>query len=201
MAAPSRGRPRSFDRDAALDKAIRLFWRKGYEATSTRDLTEELGIGAPSLYAAFGDKQSLFTEAVQCFGTRYGGFMARVFGEAATARAAAERLLRLAAVEYTKEGQPPGCMVISAGVNTTNTEVADMLRQLRNNNVGILQEWIRRDIEAGILPAETDAAGLARYTAAVLQGMSQGARDGASAAELGKAAELAISAWPEEVTA
>lgn len=200
MAAPSRGRPRSFDRDAALDKAIRLFWRKGYEATSTRDLTEELGIGAPSLYAAFGDKQQLFTEAIQCFGKRYGDFAARAFAES-TARNVAQRLLREAAVEYTRAGQPPGCMVINSGVNTTNTEVAEMLRTLRNNNVAVVEQRIRADIEAGILPADTDARSLARYTGAVMQGMSQSARDGATAAELGRTAELAMRAWPQEFPA
>ncbi|MBF6178393.1 TetR/AcrR family transcriptional regulator [Nocardia otitidiscaviarum] len=199
MAAPTRGRPRSFDRDAALDKAIRLFWRKGYEATSTRDLTEELGIGAPSLYAAFGDKQQLFTEAVHCFGERYGGFAMRAFAEAPTARGAAERLLREAAAAYTEPGRPAGCMVVSAGVNTTNSEVAALLRDKRNHNVAVLEERIRADVATGILPADTDPAALARYTAAVLQGMSQGARDGATAAELNKAAELAMRAWPEEI--
>ncbi|MGV9412664.1 TetR/AcrR family transcriptional regulator [Nocardia sp. NPDC003693] len=197
MATPARGRPRSFDRDAALDKALRLFWRQGYEATSISDLTGELGIGAPSLYAAFGDKKQLFDETITAYGARYGGFAARALAEEPTARAAAARTLREAAIEYTTPGQPGGCMVISAGINTTNAEVAARLERLRNANVDAFEQRIRADVAAGILPAGTNAAALARYVGTVMQGMSQSARDGADRAELLTVAELALRAWDE----
>ncbi|WP_157574172.1 TetR/AcrR family transcriptional regulator [Nocardia jejuensis] len=196
MTTPARGRPRSFDRDAALDKALRLFWRQGYEPTSISDLTSELGIGAPSLYAAFGDKQTLFTEAVGVYGERYGGFAARALIEEPTARAAAERTLREAAIEYTEPGRPNGCMVISAGLNTTNTDVAAGLATKRESNVAGFEQRISADIAAGILPASTDALALARFVGAVMQGMSQSSQDGATRDELVKVAELAMLAWP-----
>ncbi|MEV6767449.1 TetR/AcrR family transcriptional regulator [Nocardia sp. NPDC051030] len=196
MATPTRGRPRSFDRDAALDKAIRLFWRKGYEATSISDLTGELGIGAPSLYAAFGDKQQLFNEAIEVYGARYGRFAARALDEEPTARDAIIRTLREAAIEYTLPGRPTGCMVISAAQNTANNDVATRLERMRTANVAAFAERIREDVAAGILPAETNPAALARYVGSLMQGMSQSAQDGAGRDELEKVAELGVLAIP-----
>ncbi|MEV0245005.1 TetR/AcrR family transcriptional regulator [Nocardia sp. NPDC050712] len=196
MATPTRGRPRSFDREAALDKAVRLFWSRGYEATSIGDLTTALGIGAPSLYAAFGDKAKLFTEVVQVFATRYGGFMPRALEQEPTATAAVRRMLREAAVEYTRPECPHGCLVMSAGMNTTSDEVAEMLRGLRNRNIEAFTEHIQADIDAGLLPADANARVLARYVGTVLQGMSQAARDGATAAELTTVADMAMASWP-----
>ncbi|MFJ4652630.1 TetR/AcrR family transcriptional regulator [Nocardia sp. NPDC088792] len=195
MATAARGRPRSFDRESALDKALRLFWDRGFEATSISDLTKELGIGAPSLYAAFGDKVQLFNEAVETYGLRYGGFAATALAEEPTAREAITRTLHEAAREYTLPGRPPGCMVISAAVNTGNSAVVQLLATLRKANVEAFEAAIRADVTAGILPAETDAPGLARYFGAVLQGMSQSSQDGATRAELEKVADLALRAW------
>ncbi|MFX0575986.1 TetR/AcrR family transcriptional regulator [Nocardia nepalensis] len=195
MGAPTRGRPRSFDRDAALEKALRLFWARGYEATSIGDLTAAMGIGAPSLYAAFGDKATLFNEVVQAFGTRYGGFIPRALAEEPTAEATVRRILREAATEYTRPDCPHGCLVMSAGLNTTSTDIAEMLRRIRNRNVDGFATRIQADIDAGLLPPETDATTLARYVGTVLQGMSQAARDGASPAQLMRVAELAMHGW------
>ncbi|MBF6466617.1 TetR/AcrR family transcriptional regulator [Nocardia beijingensis] len=195
MATTTRGRPRSFDRDAALDQAMRLFWTRGYEATSIGDLTAAMGIGAPSLYAAFGDKKTLFAEVVATFGARYGGFVARALAEEDTARAAVRRILREAATEYTRPDCPHGCLVISAGVNTTSAEVAELLRDMRNRNIDTFAARIQADIDAGLLPDHLDARTLARYVGTVMQGMSQAARDGASRAELDGVAELALRGW------
>ncbi|MEV6333186.1 TetR/AcrR family transcriptional regulator [Nocardia vinacea] len=195
MSAPTRGRPRSFDRNAALEKALRLFWARGYEATSIGDLTAAMGIGAPSLYAAFGDKATLFSEVVQVFGARYGSFIPRALAEEPTAEAVVRRILREAAMEYTRPDCPHGCLVISAGLNTTSIEIADMLRALRNQNVEAFAARIQVDIDAGVLPPKADAATLARYVGTFMQGMSQAARDGASASELERVAEMAMRGW------
>ncbi|MFP3988016.1 TetR/AcrR family transcriptional regulator [Streptomyces sp. E11-3] len=194
--AKQRGRPRSFDRDTALEQAIRTFWERGYEATSVADLTRAMGIGPPSLYAAFGDKRSLFDEVVVEYAARYGAFGTRPFDEESTARAAVERMLRDAATEFTDPGHPRGCLIISAAINCTTSEVEQALREKRNSNVASMETRIRADIATGELPPDTDAAALARYSGAVLQGMSQQARDGASREELEHVAELAMLAWP-----
>ncbi|MEU4345402.1 TetR/AcrR family transcriptional regulator [Nocardia sp. NPDC023852] len=195
MSTASRGRPRSFDRDAALEQAMLLFWARGYEATSIADLTAAMDIGPPSLYAAFGDKATLFVEAVANFGARYGGFVARALAEEPTAEATVRRILREAATEYTRPDRPHGCLVINAGVNTTNVEIADLLRGMRERNIESFAARIQVDIDAGILPEHLDAHTLARYVGTVMQGMSQAATDGASRAELEKVAELAMRSW------
>ncbi|MBT2448162.1 TetR/AcrR family transcriptional regulator [Streptomyces sp. ISL-43] len=196
MVTGQRGRPRSFDRDAALGKAMFAFWERGYEATSISDLTAACGIGAPSLYAAFGDKRKLFDEAVEAYGGRYGDFGAVALAEEPTARAAVGRMLREAAAVYTDPAHPRGCMVISAAVNTTSDEVAEALRERREANLKTFERRIGADVAAGVLPAGTDARALARFAGAVLQGMSQQSRDGASREELEAVAETALRAWP-----
>ncbi|MGW5846754.1 TetR/AcrR family transcriptional regulator [Streptomyces sp. NPDC055254] len=196
MVTGQRGRPRSFDRDAALDKAMLTFWERGYEATSIADLTRVLGIGAPSLYAAFGDKRTLFDEVVVVYGSRYADFARAALAEEPTAREAVERVLREAAEIYTDPAHPRGCMVISAAINTTSDEVAQALRGLRNANLEMFESRIRADVAAGALPQDADARALARYAGAVLQGMSQQARDGASRQELEAVARRALAAWP-----
>ncbi|WP_329267171.1 TetR/AcrR family transcriptional regulator [Streptomyces pseudovenezuelae] len=194
--AKPRGRPRSFDRATALEKAILAFWEHGYEATSVSDLTRVMDIGAPSLYAAFGDKRSLFEEVVKEYGVRYGSFGDRALAEEPTARAAFARMLREAAVAYTDPGHPHGCLVVHAATNCSTPEVEESLRERRNANIAAFESRIRADMAAGELPAGTDAAALARYTGAVIQGMSQQARDGASREELEAVAEIAMAIWP-----
>lgn len=196
MQERQRGRPRSFDRDAALDQAVRLFWSKGYEATSISDLTAALGIGVRSLYAAFGGKKALFDEVVEAYCLRYGGWIARALAEEPTAKQAMARILHEAAEEHTRPGRPRGCMLLCAADNTNSADVARQLRQIRDRDVAVYEQRIRADIDAGILPADTDAASLARYTGAVLQGISQSARDGVSREELQRVAALAIQCWP-----
>ncbi|WP_411134290.1 TetR/AcrR family transcriptional regulator [Streptomyces sp. C10] len=197
-----RGRPRSFDRETALEQAVRSFWERGYEATSISDLTRAMGISAPSLYAAFGDKRALFDEVVVEYGRLYGGFISRAVAEEPTARRGVERALREAAAEYTLPGRPRGCLVISAALNISpaSAEVADSLREMRLLNVRGIAAAIRADVASGELPPDTDAGALAAYTGAVIQGMSQQARDGAERTELEAIAELALKAWPRKAS-
>ncbi|MEV0370199.1 TetR/AcrR family transcriptional regulator [Streptomyces sp. NPDC050636] len=193
-----RGRPRSFDRETALEQAVRSFWEQGYEATSISDLTRAMGISAPSLYAAFGDKRALFDEVVAEYGRLYGGFLSRAVAEEPTARRGVERALREAAAEYTQPGRPRGCLVISAALNTgpASAEVAASLREMRLSTVREIERSIRADIASGELPADTDASALAHYVGAVVQGMSQQSRDGADRPTLEGIAAVAMEAWP-----
>ncbi|BCJ29274.1 TetR/AcrR family transcriptional regulator [Actinocatenispora sera] len=198
MGTAARGRPRSFDRDAALDQAVRLFWRHGYEATTMRDLTDELGIGAPSLYHAFGDKKQLFAEALRRYDTRYGEFIDRALAEEPTARAAAARVLREGPSRYTRRGLPAGCLIASGDASTGNTEVHDLLRRVRNAKAAAFAAKIRADVAAGRLPADTDATALGRYLLTTLTGIAQAARDGVGRAQLERVAALALRAWPAD---
>ncbi|MFB7026021.1 MULTISPECIES: TetR/AcrR family transcriptional regulator [unclassified Streptomyces] len=198
MVTRQRGRPRSFDRPTALEQATMAFWEHGYETTSVSDLTRAMGISAPSLYAAFGDKKTLFEEVVEAYALSYGAYGGRAFAEEPTARGAVGRMLCEAAELFTEPGHPRGCLMISAATNCSTPEVEEALRDRRNANLAFFEERIRRGVESGELPAGTDPRALARFSGAVLQGMSQQARDGATAEELAAVAEAAMRAWPAE---
>ncbi|WP_405777299.1 TetR/AcrR family transcriptional regulator [Streptomyces sp. NBC_00859] len=196
MATKQRGRPRSFDREQALEQAMMAFWEHGYEATSVADLTRVMGIGAPSLYAAFGDKKTLFGEVVEVYASTYGSYSVRALREEPTARAGIARLLRESAAELTDPAHPRGCLVISAAANCSTAEVEQGLRERRNASVADFESRIRADMASGELPPGVDAGTLARFSGAVLQGMSQQARDGATRDELQQLADTAMLAWP-----
>jgi AcrR family transcriptional regulator len=193
-----RGRPRTFDRERALDQAMLLFWRRGYEATSIADLTAELGINPPSLYAAFGDKETLFREAAQRYQAGSDAATARVYAECPTARAAVARLLTSTANGMTRPGRPGACMlVIAAGacVAASPALLAELSR-LRTRSRRQMQERFKQAVEEGELPAGTNVASLARFYATVIHGMSTQRVDGATRSELLATAELAMAAWP-----
>lgn len=191
-----RGRPRAFDRAKVLDLALRTFWEHGYEATSVATLTRAMGIKAPSLYAAFGDKKALFEEVVRVYGETYGAFSTRALAEEPTAREAVERMLREAATEYTLAGRPRGCLIITAATNCASPDVEAALRERRRAAVAGFESRVRADLATGLLPPGTDPVALAHYVGAVLQGLSQQARDGAGRAVLEAIAALAMAAWP-----
>jgi TetR/AcrR family transcriptional regulator, copper-responsive repressor len=177
---------------------MRAFWEHGFEATSIAELTGAMGIGAPSLYAAFGDKKALFREVVEVYGRTHGAFAMRALAEEPTVRQGVARMLREAATEYTDPAHPRGCLVISAAINCSpdSADIEDLLRRQRKANTRAIERRIRADIDAGALPPETDARTLAILTAATLQGMSQQARDGATRAQLEAVAHAAMRAWP-----
>ncbi|MFG1707494.1 TetR/AcrR family transcriptional regulator [Nonomuraea sp. M3C6] len=191
-------RQRAFDREAALESALRAFWRHGYETTSIAELTAAMGIRPPSLYAAFGDKRRLFEEAVRRYQATYGAFTTRALAEEPTGREAIERVLREAAAEYASREHPTGCLIITAAVNCgpESAEVEELLRGFREEAKAALKRRIDDDVAAGRLAAGTDTAGLATFYASVIQGMSTQSRDGASEADLLRVAALAMSAWP-----
>ncbi|MEU5110700.1 TetR/AcrR family transcriptional regulator [Streptomyces longwoodensis] len=198
MTTTKRGRPRSFDREAALVQATLLFWQHGYEGTSVSDLTAAMGISPPSLYAAFGDKRALFTEVVDRYGTTFGAFMDDALTQESDPRAGFARMLEEAAVSYTDPGHPAGCLVISAATNYSpqTADVEQDLRTRRTANVRSFEARLQDARARGALPGDADTRALAVYFAAVVQGMSQQARDGASTQELRRVARLAMSVWP-----
>jgi AcrR family transcriptional regulator len=196
--AKTRGRPRSFDREVALERAMDVFWRQGYEATSLNDLTAAMGINPPSLYAAFGDKEHLFLEAVQRYENRGRGPASCVCDEAATAREAIERLLKQTANELAKPSQPRGCMLVTAATNCSaaSAHIQEALAERRAEQKLRIKQRIAQGIADGELPRTTDAAALADFYITVLTGMSMQARDGATRKSLTATAEAAMRAWP-----
>ncbi len=191
------GRPLSFDREVALKAAMHLFWEHGFEATSVADLTRAMSITPPSLYAAFGDKRSLFREAVD----RYLGGLTPILQNienAPTARDAAHNLLTGAAMGNTDEHTPAGCLLASS-IISSSPEAADIrteLARIRQEIEYSLRSRIERDIAQGLLPPHSDAELLAGHIFAVVQGMSTLAKDGAGRQKLLGIVECAMKAWP-----
>ncbi|WP_222411297.1 TetR/AcrR family transcriptional regulator [Rhizobium leguminosarum] len=196
--ARSRGRPRAFDREAALAQATRLFWIKGFEATSIADLTEAMGIGSPSLYAAFGSKEALYAEALRHYRDNNEAFVWAGFFSAGTAREAVMSLLMDSAAALTGcvADIPRGCMVTLSSVGSEgHVELGELVRTARAITLDRLKARLNQAISEGEIPASTDVHALARFVQTVQNGMSILARDGATRSELEAVAELAILGW------
>src|SRR6202046_5006859 len=191
------GRPREFDTDTALEKAMRLFWAKGYEGTSVGDLTETLGISRPSLYAAFGDKQSLFHAALERYAAGPAGYVAVAIAKP-TAREVAEHLLRGAA-DLQASTRTPGVGLTVNGAIACGDE-AEPVRQALNTHrtagVALLRRRFEKAKAQHDLPKDSDPAALARLVAAVVYGMAILASGGASRKELEQVIRTAMKAWP-----
>ncbi len=198
----TRGRPRAFDRDAALTQATHLFWAKGFDATSMSDLTAAMGIGSPSLYAAFGSKEALYVETLGHYRTMYEGLVWSGFFSAQTARKAVAALLMDSAATLAGciENAPNGCMVALASVGAgKHGELEDLLRSMRAVTFERVKTRLNRAVEEGELPAGANVEGLSRFVQTVQNGMSILARDGATSVELKDAADIAMQAWDAQV--
>lgn len=196
------GRPLSFDRDTALERAMLLFWRHGYEATSLADLTSALGVTPPSIYAAFGDKKQLFLEAVD----RYLGGATTSNGDiddALCVREVAFEMMRQAAIGFTGETTPPGCLLATGAISCSEA-AKDVQLHLANIRLGIERRLAKRIADAvavGQSPETTDASILAAHVMAVIQGMSTLARDGAPREKLLRIVDMAMKCWPNKASA
>jgi AcrR family transcriptional regulator len=192
----ARGRPRSFDRDAALRRAMEVFWRHGYEGTSLSQLTEAMGINAPSLYAAFGSKEELFREAVELYEATEGALASRAL-EAPTAREAVERMLRRNVADYSDPAKPPGCMIVLAATTGTvgNEGVRDFLAEQRRAGEETILRRLQQGVDEGDLPPDTDVGTLAAFVTTVQQGLSIHARDGAPRATLDAIVDHSLAVW------
>ncbi|TDR89247.1 TetR/AcrR family transcriptional regulator [Enterovirga rhinocerotis] len=192
-----RGRPRGFDRDAALAAAMTLFWRKGFSATSLSDLTQAMGIGSPSLYAAFGSKGGLYREALEFYEAQNGHRIWSRFGEAATAREAIEAFLLDSAAGLAGSSEAPcGCMVTLSAVGGEGCEdLGRLVASMRAESLTRLRGRLDRAVSEGELPAGIDTGAIARFYAAVQGGLSLQARDGATRIELEGVARAAMAGW------
>ena len=194
------GRPREFDRDAALEAAMFLFWRKGFAATSMNDLCDAMGIRSPSLYAAFGSKEALYLEAIDHYVRTIGPPVWDKLEEGATARAGVENLLLAGAESLPQSASTPsGCMALLGGVGDEwPAPIADVVRTVRLGVLGHLRLRLEAAVTEGELPPSTDVESLSRFYLGVFQGMAVQARDGAAVVELKGVADAAMAAWPND---
>ncbi|CUA97101.1 TetR/AcrR family transcriptional regulator [Pannonibacter indicus] len=193
-----RGRPRALDRDVGLEIAARLFWERGYEGTSTADLTKAMGINPPTLYSMFGSKEALYRQALEFSIARESGRRLEILASPLPAYDALRLYLYDIADGDTQPGKPRGCMVSTAVLQHAeeNASVAQMTAALREASMQILKTRFDRAVEERELPAETDTDTLARFYGAIIQGMSAQACDGACNARLKRLIDLALTAWP-----
>ena len=177
-----------------------LFWERGYDTVSIRDLTGAMGISPPSLYAAFTDKETLFAEAVDAYAGKYGGYIEESMVDGRTAREAVTRLLTRAAHQQTLPGRPAGCLILDGATNHTvaSAPIVARLRARRCDTAAMIERRILVDIESGVLPASTDPHWLATFVMTVWRGLSQLARDGRDRDDLEGAVAIAMTAWPDD---
>jgi AcrR family transcriptional regulator len=191
--AVHRGRPREFDPDQALDRALEVFWRKGYEGASISELTEAMGINRPSLYAAFGNKEELFRKALDRYSEGPAAYTYEALDEP-TARGVAERFLREAADAVTSPDSPHGCLALACTDADASIKQELCARQARWQ--AALRRRLERARREGDLPEGANSAELAQYIATVGQGMAVQAANGATRDQLHRVARLALQAWP-----
>jgi AcrR family transcriptional regulator len=192
-----RGRPREFCVDAALATALRVFWSKGYEGASLTDLTEAIGITRPSLYAAFGNKEALFRQALDLYEREKLAYVGKAL-EQPTARGVAEVLLRGAVDNVTSVEQPNGCLGFIASVACGDQSQAIREEIVKRGIVAkaALMERFERAKAEGDLPADVSLEGLASVLYALSQGISVQAGSGASREELDRLVDTGLAMWP-----
>lgn len=189
------GRPRAFKEDDALEKAMCVFWRKGFEGTSLSDLTEAMGINRPSLYAAFGNKEQLFRKVMDRYGRGPASHVCDAL-DAPTAREVAERCILGTADLLSDPSHPPGCLGVNAFVAGGDETVREDMAARRFAVIEALRKRFARARKEGDLPPDADPSALAMYISTVTQGMSVLAVSGAKQADLQRVARLAMDAWP-----
>jgi AcrR family transcriptional regulator len=193
-----RGNFRTFDTDAALDRALEVFWERGYEGSSLTALTNAIGISRPSLYAAFGNKEELFQKVLDRY--EIGPMMFRTYAmQEPTARAVAERLLHGTIENITNEKTPKGCLFVQAALSC-GEESEDIRKELisrRASTEYALSKRFEQAVVEGDLPPHTDSDRLARYVTTIQHGLSVQATSGSTRDELLEVVDMAMMAWPK----
>jgi AcrR family transcriptional regulator len=192
------GRPRGFDKAEAIEKAMRVFWQFGYEASSLAQLRQAMGgISTASFYAAFGSKEGLFREATAHYLATHGQVTASLRDPSVAPREAIELALRRSTRMQTDATHPKGCLVVLTASTCApeNSHIQALLAEERARNRAALHACVERAIEAGGLPAHTNVAGLAATFETFLVGLSTQARDGMPLAVLEDAISKIMGVW------
>jgi AcrR family transcriptional regulator len=190
-----RGRPREFDRGQALEKTMRLFWSRGYDAISMADLRAELGITQASLYAAFGSKEQLFREAVELYRRTAGSSTTGALAKGVNAREAIHAMLQAAVDAFSAPNAPGGCLLILGATNCAveNKAVQDHLLFIRRQISQAILGRLKQGQHDGDVPKTAPVAALAAYYSTVLHGLALQSRDGASLKTLTQVVEIAVA--------
>ncbi|MBL6852668.1 MAG: TetR/AcrR family transcriptional regulator [Alphaproteobacteria bacterium] len=190
------GRPRSFCVEDALDRATDVFWAKGYQGASLSDLTDAMGINAPSLYACFKNKEGLFRAVLDRYEEKGAGFLRAVL-DAPTARDAAELFLKGVADRATDPNHhPPGCLLVQTGMTGDDQRIPNEVARHRAEKELALRERFACAQRAGDLAKNADPAALALYLVTMANGMCVQASAGATREDLQATVQIALSAWP-----
>jgi len=197
--APGVGRPRAFDTEQALDRAMEVFWRQGYEGASLAELTAAMGITRTSMYAAFGNKEALFRQALDRYAGGPAGYVRRAL-EQPTARAVAEHLLEGAILTTTGRGGPAGCLSVQGALATgaAGQAARDALITWRRKGEKALRERFVRAVAEGDLPPHADPATLARYLVTVVYGIAVEAATGTPRVALRQIIDIALRDFPAD---
>ncbi|TDD06265.1 TetR/AcrR family transcriptional regulator [Nonomuraea deserti] len=190
------GRPREFDIDEALERAMQVFWERGYEGATLSDLTGAMGITKTSMYAAFGNKEQLFRRALERYTEGPASYARRALEEP-TARGVAEALLRGAVRTTTLSEGHPGCLAVQGALAASDggRPAHDLLVGWRNDAALRLEERLQRAVDEGDLPRDADAGRLARYIMTVAFGIAVQAAGGLAHDELQDIADMALRSW------
>jgi AcrR family transcriptional regulator len=197
------GRPREFDRQEALQRAMELFWAQGYEGTTLAELQKVMGgITAPSFYAAFGSKEALFREVVDLYKETEGAPIVQALLTGGTARSSVEGMLRAAVANVCGRHTPRGCLMVLGGITCApaNKGVEDFLREQRAHRQTVIRQRLRRGVAEGDAPPGLDLRAAASFYATVIDGMVIQARDGASRKTLEGVVDAAMTAWDSLVS-
>lgn len=197
------GRPRQFDRDAALDAALRLFWAQGFEPTSLSQLKETMGgLSNASFYGSFGSKEALFREVVTRYIATHGQATASLKDDAMPPRQAVEAALRNSARMQTALSHPPGCLIAIGASNCSldHAAIDRFLADERRRNREGFERHVARAVESGELPPQTDVPALARLFNGFLLGMTLEVRDGVPFEELDSAITALMMLWDRPAT-
>jgi AcrR family transcriptional regulator len=193
----SLGRPRGFDADEALERAMLVFWRHGYEGASTATLTDAMGISTTSMYAAFGNKENLFRKVLERYTEGPSAYLAEALEEP-TARAVAAAVLAGTVRTTTRPANPPGCLGVQGALAASDSgqEIRGLLVAWRDDGYSRLRERFRRAVADGDLPADADPGRLARYVTTFAYGIAVQAAGGVGRDELQAMADAALAGWP-----
>ncbi len=193
----SLGRPREFCTEKALDRALDVFWRKGYEGASLTDLTEAMQITRPSLYAAYGNKEELFRKAIDRYSEKRGAALAEALSNPSAREGILTLLMGLADC-HTDPSTPSGCLMVHGALacGEEGNAIKNELMTRRNVMEEKIHQRLERARDEGELPPDSDPAGLARYFSTITQGMSVQASGGATREALHEVVLTAMQVWP-----